>query len=60
MVAIVIYEIGYSTLLREKCRIFLTRLMTTVVPEIQRISTEYFKLEDIGGIKTDIINRILQ
>jgi hypothetical protein len=60
MVAIVMYEMGYSTLLREKCRVFLTRLMTAVVPEIQRISTEYFGLEDIGGTKTDIINRILQ
>jgi len=60
MVAIAMYEMGYSTLLREKCRVFLTRLMTAVVPEIQRISTEYFGLEDIGGTKTDIINKILQ
>ena len=56
---IVIYEIGYSTLLREKSYVFLTYLMPTVVPEIQRISTEYFGLEDIGGTKADVVNRIL-
>jgi len=30
-----------------------------VVPEIQRISTEYFRLEDTGGTKADVVNRIL-